>query len=362
MININKDITNNIGLKPYNLSLKNSFWILIGILIMMPLELTDGLFFSYFLIILLLFTGFRKFDQTTFIFVVSLIAIYFLSSLLASELRLTSLINPVLSALVFLIPKHDDLINRMIKKGIYFSASFTSIVLIWGLNQEGLTSIYTIFTQRDWGLNYLPYYGNGLALLLSIAMIFAIKDKFYKLFILFTVGAILTTSRTPIVVFFITMLFGFISNLSIRTVLNTLMIIVPLIAIVIFYILSLPLAEELLGLQSRLFYSSDRVLVWNEALNSISENLFFGVGAAKLPFYDHAHNSFLQVIFKYGIFAFILWSIMIYKTFISTISFKKNLDFVLVLLLIGTIQIGLHNPNVLLMLLFFCRNFASHPK
>lgn len=337
----------------YPFSLSDVCWLLFGLMLMMPFELVEGLFFGYFLILVALLTGTAKYDKVTICLVLILISFVVVSTLFNNDSRFTAILNPALTALVFLVPRYNVRQYEMIKKGIYVSAFMSTLILMWGLSQQGTTSAYVLLTDRDWGIKYLPYFGNGMALIFSVAMLFAFKDGRYKLFLIIMIGALLTTSRTPIVVFVVIIFIWFVRNPGIKYVTITIAIVALMPSL--FWLSSSPVLEELRGLQDRAMYSEDRLQIWRTSFIIISENLFFGIGAEKLPVYDHAHNSFIQIALKNGIFFFIIWTILIFKLFFSHLDWKNNVEFFVIFMIIGTVQIGLHHPNVLLALLIYCR-------
>ena len=97
----------------------------------------------------------------------------------------------------------------------------------------------------------------------------------------------------------------------------------------------------------RINKTSDREEVYKIALSSFRDNPFFGTGAIKIEYFEHAHNSYLHVVSRYGIFAFLLWIALVYRAYFRGIHMRKNIDFILIFIVLSMSQIGLQSPNVL---------------
>jgi O-antigen ligase len=330
------------------------FWVFFGVLLFIPLEIvTEGLFIGYIQIIILL-TLLNKISKLRLSLFLLYSALILFSTILGSDQRLTSLVNPLLVGSIFLIDSIDKRKVDLIIRGVYFSATVTSILLIFLLYQAGFSSIYTLLTSRNWA-DIIPYFGNGLALMYSMAILFAIRDSKYKLALLFIIAGVLTTSRVPLLVTSVILLIWTYKKINLK---NSVYII--FLGFVIFFTLTSLISDSLLSdfeaLSTRMFQSGDRISLYKMGFSVFIDNPFFGIGAEKLPYYEHAHNSYLQVAFKYGAFTLLIWLLLIYLAFFKRLEYAKNIDFILVFLILSTVQIGLHHPNVVMLFVIYCNS------
>jgi len=338
----------------------NLFWVLFGILLFMPIELgVNGLFLAHFQIILL-FIFSKKISKIKIIVYLGYCSLVLISTMIGDDIRLTSLINPIAIGLALIINIKDKNQSRMIKNGLYISAAANTFFLIYlFIIQQNIGSLYFLLTARTWALEAMPYFGNGLAMLFSLVMLFAFKEGRLKLVLLFFIGGVLTTSRVALLAMVIISIFYII-----RSVKNIKAIaIVGLLSLSFFapilYSTLVP-DNELGGITSRLAMVNDRLDVYTLALSKVYENPILGVGSEKLEYFGHAHNSYLQIAYKYGGLALIFWLMLIYLAYFKRLRFVKNIPFLLIFAIISFGQIGLHNLNVLRVLAVYCCVFSEN--
>ena len=321
----------------------------------MPIEIiSDGLYLSYFQVIILFLFCKHKSKVKIVVFLCYSASII-TSILLSSDVVLTSLVNPILTGLALIIFIDDKNQLEMIKNGIYISAIGNTIFLLILAYQKDINSIFILLTSRDWAVAEMPYFGNGLAMLFSAAMLLAFRENKIKLAVIFFIGGLLTTSRIPILVFAILLILSIFRIFKIRIILLLIVVGIFLIFSLIFsdfgFIeLSRDQADLLL---SRMSTTEDRQDVYELAIAQMYNHPFFGAGSQKLDFYEHAHNSYLQVIYKYGIVTFPFWIFLIYLAFFKNLKFLRNIDFILFFLIISSSQIGLQNPNLVLVIVVY---------
>jgi hypothetical protein len=161
------------------------FWISFGFLMFIPIEIFagSGLFFSYFQI-LTLFILSKTISRLrlSIFFLLSLIIV--LSTIAGDEIRLTSLINPIVIGIALMINIESEHKAYMIKKGLYISAIAHTFLLIYILSRANLSSLYDLLISRNWASDVMPYFGNGLGISFALAMLFAAKDRNWKLLLI----------------------------------------------------------------------------------------------------------------------------------------------------------------------------------
>lgn len=346
--------------KPWSfkiLSFMDIFWTLFGFLIFIPIELADGLFLAYFQILVLFFLS-KKISKVKFSIFSLYCLIVVLSITLGDEIRLTSIINPILIGMALLINIRSEYMSAMIIKGIYISAIAHTFLLLYVFSTADIATLYGILTTRDWASDVIPYFGNGLAMSFSLAMLFAAKDRNWKLLLILFIGGVLTTSRVPIFSVAIISFFFVARSISFKNLMNIIFIgfLVSFTFITLFT--NYNLAEQVEGILYRFTYASDRFDVYLVVLSEIVENPILGAGSKKLDYFFHAHNSYLQVAYKYGVFAFALWFFLIYLSLLRGLMSFKFIEYILVFILLSFFQIGLLNPSLILQLIVF-RYFYS---
>ena len=335
------------------------FWISFGFLMFMPIEIFvgSGLFFAYFQI-LTLFILSKRISKVRLSIFFLLCPIIVLSTIAGDEIRLTSLINPIVIGIALMINIESEHKAYMIKQGIYISAIANTFLLMYVLSQANLSTLYAMLTTRDWAADLIPWFGNGLAMSFALTMLFAAKDRNWKLLLIIIIGGILTTSRVPIFSVAIISFFYVARSISVKNLMN--IIFIGILASFAFLTIftNYNLAEQVDGILYRFMYASDRFDVYVLALSEIVENPILGAGSKNLDYFFHAHNSYLQVDYKYGVFAFALWFSLIYLSLLRGLISFKHLDFILIFVLITFFQIGLLNPSLILQLIIF-RYFYS---
>ena len=321
---------------------------LFGFILFAPLEVVqDGFFVSYLQILLLfLFSRCNKYTLIIFVFFSVCVVISVLNS---DSMRPSSLINPLLCMLVFTINFKNSQAAKLVLSGFVFSAIVHSVFLFLAASSSNNLSIASLMYNRVWGGDYLPYFGNGLGLTFSAALIWSFYKKSWLAFGIIIVGAVLTTSRTPLLVCLILMFSQLISNRTGR--------IFALFLVMIFLFLFIPSELDISEYESRLFMVNDRLSVYFYSLVSIREYPLFGIGSDYLEYYLHAHNSFLQVALKHGLIAFMFWFFIIFIVFLSRVSKIYFIEFVLFVIIVGSTQIGLHNPNIVVFMVMFVAAF-----
>jgi O-antigen ligase len=119
------------------------------------------------------------------------------------------------------------------------------------------------------------------------------------------------------------------------------------------------LADQADGIVSRITYAGDRSHVYTLALSNIVENPMLGAGSKNLEYFVHAHNSYLQIAYKYGFFALVSWFLLVYLAFFRNLILFKHIDFILIFGLVSFFQIGLLNSNLVMLLILYCRFFSD---
>jgi O-antigen ligase len=117
--------------------------------------------------------------------------------------------------------------------------------------------------------------------------------------------------------------------------------------------------NDLDAMYARLSYADDRAEVFNAALLNLYDNPFFGIGSEKLDFYEHAHNSYLQVAQKFGGYGLIVFLSLVYVAIFRNLSLAGNWLFVALFLIVTSMQIGLLYPNFLILIKVYLSAFST---
>lgn len=338
--------------------LKKIFWWLFGFLLFMPFEVfVNGLYFSYFQILALFFLSGKISRKRFFLYTIYIFLVLF-SIEFGHDVALSSIVNPIITALVLTLGSIKKNNYILIKKGVYFSAFLNALLLVGLCFYSGFSSLTVLLTSRIWALPYIPYFGNGLAMMFSLAMIIAAKEYKVKLVIIFFIGGLLTTSRIPLLSMAIILFFYSMHLFSLKTFLKVLAVLF-LASVFILPRLEGFVFSGINGIGPRLAEASDRETVYSLAINRIEKQPLLGFGSEKLPYFEHAHNSYLQVAYKSGLLSLIVWLGLIYLCFFRRMSILKNLPFFFVFVVVSMTQIGLQNPNLLLIILLYSLLYSS---
>jgi O-antigen ligase len=346
--------------KKYSSMFLDFLFFAFGVLIFLPLEIVyDGLWLSYLLIVIVfLCVGIK--DLRIFILFLVYSACLCLSTLMGVFDGITSIINPIFTALILTVGPIDRKHLAIIINGIYFAAVTCVLHMVYVANQLDLfSSLFVMLTSREWGVGTVVGFGNGLAIIFSLLMLYAYRQAKYFLICIFFVGGVLTTSRIPFAALGIVFVSFILDAIKTRKINYIFFLSVVMIFFASFYLLIGSLQDsELSILEARLSTSEDRVDVYSLAWNSFFDNPIFGIGAEKLPDFEHAHNSYLQVLSKYGIVGFICWIALWYYSFLKDVNIFRNKDFIMLMLVISLFQIGLHNPNAMLLIVLYHSMFV----
>ncbi|WP_428741981.1 O-antigen ligase family protein [Tenacibaculum sp.] len=237
-------------------------------------------------------------------------------------------------------------------KGVNVGIVIVTLSLLYLSVEKNLIGNYmTFFTsERDWGNDSL-FYGNGTALVLTlISSYYLIKDQILKSIII-NIGAILTTSRVPLIMFaFIFIYILLISNVKkIYKALLTFILMGLIIYAAIFI-----LKEE--SLINRFTRTGDRQYIFDYSFELFKKNIYLGFGPKDIPIYHHLHNSFFEVLFRYGIITFIFYLILLLKG--NLVNTRLIFIFLTVFFFTFT-QINLHNINYVVILSVIISNFKN---
>ena len=249
---------------------------------------------------------------------------------------LLSMILPSIFLLIDLKFDYDSFF-----KGIGSGVIILAVSLIHLAYQKNLLSNFIIFftKEREWGSDNL-FYGNGTALVLTIiACFYLIKDNVLKAILINTI-AVLTTSRVPLLMYVFIAIYLMLFS-SVKRSYKYLMIFGS--SLLIFYISTLILNDE--SLLYRFTKSGDREFIFEYSYNLFRKNIFFGFGPKDIPIYKHLHNSFFEILFRYGLFTFIFYLLIILKG--NVFNFKSRF-FIFIAFFYTFTQINLHNVNYLI--------------
>lgn len=329
------------------------FWNLFGCLAFVPYEVIfDGLWLAYFQLIVLVFASHKAPKTNVYIYFAWGFCI--LASTVLNPLETAgSIVNPLVIGLGLAFTKLDSNAYKAILRGIYFAALIYVGYMMVLVARLDLLSLAAVMVSRDWGTGVVIGFGNGLAMMFAFVMLLAYRQSKFILAVLFFLGGVLTTSRVPFVAAGIIIAYEVVIR---RHNFRRKVICCGLLMGVYFFLMSfglIPSGSDLEFLMNRFGETEDRFEVYTLAINQISQSPFLGIGAGKLPFYEHAHNSFLQVLLKYGFVGLTIWGLMWIVCFFRGVRFFNNIDFLMLIVVVSMFQIGIHHPNVVLLLLVF---------
>jgi len=338
---------------------ENIFWFLWGAIIFIPFEiLSEGLYFAYLQGAFLMWYSKVPNIKNLVIFF-AYCACVCISILLSADPTIASIVNPILIALLLLMNEIEERILRCLKLGILCSACVVSLYLIYLLYQKGLNTFAALMIDREWAIDKIFFFGNGLAVLLVLGMMFAFKTDMYSIFVLLFVGAALTTSRIPFLASILIIPGYFLKAGGVRKA-----IIVSISILVVAFFSGDSIYEyfsDVSSLAERVTFADDRIDVYKNVFDSIYDHPFFGVGSNKLNFYEHAHNSYLQILYKYGFFSLILFIDLVWYGVISGLLSNREYAIILVIFVCTATQVALLSPNFLIVLkILFSKYYQSN--
>lgn len=319
------------------------YW-LIGFFTFIPLEIFQGFYLGYLLILLLGLIGSVRAGSMLVAYFLFCIIVLF-ATILSAEPKLTSIVNPIMSMFAIILTPACAPHVRAFVRGFVASGCTHALLLLLFASFYDAANIIAFLWDRLWGLDYLPYFGNGFAMLFPFAIILLLAlSKLFSVFLL-CIGGVLTTSRIPIAFVFATGAFSATKNkYAFFSV-----IVVTVSMLVVF-------ADELLwfydGIKNRLLQSNDRMDLYSLALTEIEKSPLLGHGPVEIEYYVHAHNSLLHVSYRYGVFAAGIWLVLCFQAFFRPYLSGLNFLFLLAVSLVSFTQIGLFHPNVILAALF----------
>lgn len=237
-------------------------------------------------------------------------------------------------------------------KGAIVGCIIVIISLMYLAYEKNLVSNFVLFftKNRDWASDNI-FYGNGTALLLSLLSSYFLINNKIPSAILINILALLTTSRIPVVMFlFITVYIMLFSSLKVYYKYLLLGFIIVLIVYGFFFII------ENEALLNRLSGSEDRKFIFDYSYARFKDNIYLGFGPEDIPLYKHLHNSFFEVLFRYGLFSFVVYVILFVH---GNLKNKKSVFILFLSTFFAFTQINLHNINyiiLLVMILSYLKN------
>lgn len=316
----------------------------IGFLTFIPLEIFQGFYLGYVLILLLGFVGVVRAGWVLITYFFFILCVLFATAISADP-SVTSIVNPIITSFAIILAPAATSYVREFAEGFVVSACMHAILLGLFLSFYGPSNIIALLTDRLWAQDYLPYFGNGFAMLFPFAIILALALSEHIRSLLLCIGGVLTTSRIPLV-------FAFVAGaFSVRTSKYAIFF-----ALVVAGTAFVMLSDEVLwfyeGFSSRLLQSNDRIDVYSLVLTEIVNSPLIGHGPLEIEYYGHAHNSVLHVGYRYGVLAAGVWLVLGFLAFFRANFSPLNVLFLIALGLVSLTQIGLFHPNVVLAALF----------
>jgi exopolysaccharide production protein ExoQ len=139
-------------------------------------------------------------------------------------------------------------------------------------------------------------------------------------------------------------------NLSIKLIVYTLSLL-SFLSVVTFYTSTSELVTTTLESTGRNATFTGRALLWQKALKSAADHLFFGYGFDELEqltkmhhtLMSHLHNGYIEILVKGGMIACTLLALILVKTFFDQLRIKSTHKYDFIFLNTGLVMILLHN-------------------
>lgn len=277
-----------------------------------------------------------------------MVCLSFMLSPTHEELEILSLISPLIIPLAFLL-SDSKLPDKPIFTGIITGSVFMSLLLLFFALKHGLFSnlIYTLVKNRSWGEEYIPFYGNGLALVMSFCgmLIYFYRSKILGTLIL--LFALLTTSRIPILSISLIFIYEIVMA---KTPVKIVLFVVFLVSSI--FIISV-WDTRLVQLGERIAKTSDREEIYSIGFKVLNDYPLLGVGPIHIGNkFDHLHNSYLDVSARHGILSLIPYLLIIFFRPYVKMSLK---DFVILIFIISValFQIAFRHLNFAILISFW---------
>lgn len=338
-------------MKPQSINWTNSLVFLSGLFSAIPFTFFIESLYSGYLsfALLLLVYGIKQIRTTRLVFYLLYVTCLLLSLFhVTYNYSILNLVTPIVIPLFFIFSDY-----RIDYEPFYRGALFGAIVVLVSLvllavERGFITNFISMMTtQRNWGAENL-FFGNGTALILSMISFYLLLKRQYLFSFLISSLSIITTSRIPLFVITFSMFFVLFDKRISKAV--RVLFFIILLFLVSYLITSFVVDDSL---RERLLKSEDREAIFNYSYNLFKDKILSGFGPIDIPFYGHLHNSFFEVLFRYGIVTFVFYIMVVfYKNIILN---YENLLLLILTIALGFTQINLHNVNYVLL---FCVNLS----
>lgn len=334
--------------------------ILAGIICAMPFVVFAEPFYSgYISFLLLLIVAEKRVNMDRLIYYI-LYCVFFVISLsnVNYNFELKSIIMALFMPFVFIVSDFRIDYNSFFK-GINIGISIVVLSLVILAYKKNLLGNFILFltSERGWGIGENIFYGNGTALIITLASSFyLINSKVVKSLIVNVLGLI-TTSRTVLLMFIFIFIYIIFIDRNIGRKYKVLMGIV--LSVLLLYVLIFISQNDVL--YERVMKSDDRGMIFEESYSLFKQNYLLGFGPKKIRLYNHLHNSFFEVLFRYGVVTFIFYILVLTKKNLKT----RKLFFIFATVsILAFTQINLFNINyvILLSVIISYSKFNFHSK
>lgn len=219
---------------------------------------------------------------------------------------------------------------------IYIILTFVYFLLLRPF-EHGLI-FFTDSQMRMWGEGYLIEWPNVFCVFLVIGGFLFWIRKQYIWMVLSFFAAVLTTSRMALLALALLIIYIILKNSSLKSFLYGLLVLVVGFSSYIFVNSDEQFTEYVM---SRLLKTEDRFLIYNDLVDTFSEN-FFGIGNVGFSFindmYVSYHSSFLKVLVRNGFIGLIAFVFIVMpKRPIAYLSLKESIPLIF-LLGVGVVQ------------------------
>lgn len=319
---------------------------LTGVSTIFTIELVDGFYLTYILSLSMLMY-LRINYYLLFSYVVFSILVL-MSSLFNSSDSIFAPIVTIYTLLFLTAELSRDYPFQYFIRGFKFGIMLAFSLFCYAVFDYGYLDLYELFIRnRSWFKEILPFAGNGLAIILSLGIFLLHSNSKLRYFALIT--AVMTTSRLALLS--VVSLYERYAKLAIFSLFIFILLISIFFIENLSWLIDNPFAQ-------RIIKSEDRIITYQDNFDAFLQSPVLGNGATDIGYYKHAHNSFLYILARHGLFAFLIYLSLI-TIFLMKLFRSSGSVVVFILLLCSLTQIALQNIAVVMILAVIVRNHLN---
>lgn len=315
-----------------------------------------GIYYTHFLVPILLFSARLRVQETV---VLCLLCAIITLSQIANSTSDLGAINRVISLFFLSVLIVEKNIKERLTKNVLIVLSLVNVWLLANFLLGGNINLSYLLKQRDWGKEFLFFWGNGVALLgiAGYILLRAFKSEIgtiaYWVYCinLFSL-TLLSTSRLAFLLV-LSVMVDYIFDLYRSKRHKSLFIFSAFSCLLIVCgIIFLPNYVETTELHARITFFENRLQIYSDSAKLFLEQPLLGIGGGEFTNWKHAHNSFIQPFVEYGIFGGLL-SIILFLLVARRLS-TLGAGVLAIFLLTGVFQLAFHNLSFALIIALAC--------